>query len=89
MSSVPVNDGCVTSAPLTIPALLARSCQEFGTATYIVTPTHRLTYEEAAARSAEAACWLLNAGVGKGSRVGLFFPKSNDQNLWMSLGEAA
>jgi acyl-CoA synthetase (AMP-forming)/AMP-acid ligase II len=72
----------VTNAPLTIPALLAQSCREFGAATYVVTPTDRISYADAAERSALAARWLLHAGVGKGSRVGLFFANSTDWVIW-------
>lgn len=59
------------SSPLTIPALLKRSAREFGQLTYLVTPTYRLSYQEAEQRSAHVARRLLSEGVGKGSRVGL------------------
>ena len=36
----------------TIPALLEHAVREFGKDTYLVTPTDRLTYEEADRRSA-------------------------------------
>ncbi|MGV0742957.1 class I adenylate-forming enzyme family protein [Mycolicibacterium sp. XJ870] len=72
----------MTQAPLTIPALLERSVREFGQATYLVTPTARLTYEAAEQRSARAARWLLHKGVGKGSRVGLFFANGTDWIVW-------
>jgi acyl-CoA synthetase (AMP-forming)/AMP-acid ligase II len=66
----------------TIPALLARATREFGRDTYLVTPTDRLTYEQADARSAQVACWLLGAGVGKGTRVGLFFANGVEWVSW-------
>ena len=72
----------VTHEPLTIGALLARSCREFGSARYVVTRTDQLTYQDADRRSADAARWLLNAGIGKGSRVGLFFPNSTEWVIW-------
>jgi acyl-CoA synthetase (AMP-forming)/AMP-acid ligase II len=72
----------VTPSPLTIGALLERAAREFGQDTYLVTPTERLTYRDAAARSAEMARFLLHAGVGKGTRVGLFFPNGVDWVLW-------
>jgi acyl-CoA synthetase (AMP-forming)/AMP-acid ligase II len=72
----------VTQPPLTIPALLQRSAREFGQDTYLVTPTDRLTYRDAAERSAEIARFLLHSGVGKGTRVGLFFPNGVDWVLW-------
>ncbi|CAN5659549.1 class I adenylate-forming enzyme family protein [soil metagenome] len=66
----------------TIPALLARAVREFGADTYLVTPTERLTYTDADQRSADVARRLLQAGVGKGSRVGLFFPNGADWVIW-------
>jgi acyl-CoA synthetase (AMP-forming)/AMP-acid ligase II len=68
--------------PLTIPALLAQSVRLFGQETYVVTPSERLTYEEAEQRSADIARWLLEAGVGKGSRVGLFFTNGVEWITW-------
>ncbi len=68
--------------PLTIPALLAHSARAFGQKTYVATPTERLTYEDAERRSAHVARWLLHAGVGKGSRVGLFFTNGVEWITW-------
>ena len=75
-------DRRVTQTPPTIPALLQRSAREFGGEAYLVTPTERLTYQEAEQRSADAARWLLQEGVGKGARVGLFFANGVD---WVDL----
>lgn len=72
----------MTPSPLTIPALLAHSCREFGNTTYLITPTERLTYLEAEQRSAHVARRLLHDGVGKGSRVGLFFANGADWVIW-------
>ncbi|MDH6194181.1 acyl-CoA synthetase (AMP-forming)/AMP-acid ligase II [Mycobacterium frederiksbergense] len=72
----------MTQPPLTIPALLRRSVAEFGQCTYLVTPTARLTYAQAEQRSAHLARWLLHEGIGKGSRVGLFFPNGADWVTW-------
>lgn len=66
----------------TIPALLTRASTEFGDHTYLVTPTDRLTYREADQRSGDLARWLLHRGVGKGTRVGLFFPNGVDWIVW-------
>ncbi|MET0704318.1 MAG: class I adenylate-forming enzyme family protein [Mycobacterium sp.] len=66
----------------TIPALLARRVRESGQDTYLVTPTERLTYSAAEHRSAAVARRLLYAGVGKGTRVGLFFPNGVDWVIW-------
>ncbi len=56
--------------------------REFGRETYVVTPTDRLTYAEADQRSARLARWLLAQGVGKGTRVGLFFANDVDWVAW-------
>src|SRR5690242_16016331 len=66
----------------TVPALLRRCVSEFGTQTYVVTPTDRLTYEQAEQRSAQVARRLLAAGVGKGTRVGLFFANGVEWIVW-------
>jgi acyl-CoA synthetase (AMP-forming)/AMP-acid ligase II len=72
----------VTELRPTVPALLARATDDFGEHAYLVTPTDRLTYREAWERSADLACGLLAEGVGKGTRVGLFFPNGVDWVLW-------
>jgi acyl-CoA synthetase (AMP-forming)/AMP-acid ligase II len=66
----------------TIPALLRRCAREFGADDYVVTPTERLTYAQAEERSAVIARRLLHAGVGKGDRVGLFFPNGVEWITW-------
>ncbi|MGV0718346.1 class I adenylate-forming enzyme family protein [Mycolicibacterium sp. XJ662] len=72
----------MTLPDLTVPALLHRSARDFGQHTYLVTPTGRLTYQQAEQRSAHIARWLLGEGVGKGARVGLFFPNGADWVVW-------
>lgn len=72
----------VTDAPLTAPALLARAATMFGEHTYVVSPTDRMTYTDAERRSASLARWLLAAGVGKGARVGIFFPNDVEWIEW-------
>lgn len=69
-------------APLTIPALLARAAHHAGDHTYLVTPTGTLTFAEAQRSSAEIARQLLSMGVGKGTRVGLFYPNGTDWVTW-------
>ena len=66
----------------TLPALLHRAATEFGDDDYVVTPTERMTFADAELRSAHAARWLLARGVGKGTRVGLFFPNGVDWIVW-------
>ncbi len=75
-------DQRMADAPLTVPALLRRCVDDFGGQTYVVTPTDRLTYEQAELRSAAIARWLLAQGVGKGSRVGLFFSNGVEWVIW-------
>jgi acyl-CoA synthetase (AMP-forming)/AMP-acid ligase II len=75
-------DRRVTDPRPTLPALLARSVREFGQETYVITPTDRLTYEEAERGSAHIARRLLHEGVGKGTRVGLFFANGVDWIVW-------
>nr|MDT0664417.1 AMP-binding protein [Micromonospora sp. DSM 115978] len=72
----------VGGARPTIPDLLHRSVSQFGAADYIVSPTDRLTYADAELRSASVARWLLREGVGKGSRVGLFFTSGAEWATW-------
>ena len=66
----------------TLPALLHRGAREFGSQPYVVTSHDRLTYAEAEQRSALFARRLLGEGVGKGSRVGLFFPNGVEWVVW-------
>ncbi len=66
----------------TIGALLQRAARSFGDVDYMVTPDGRLSYTEAEARSAVIAARLLDAGVGKGTRIGLFFTSGIDWVLW-------
>jgi acyl-CoA synthetase (AMP-forming)/AMP-acid ligase II len=68
--------------PLTVPALLAHRVRGSGQDTYVITPDGRLTYQEAETGSADIARRLLAAGIGKGSRVGLFFPNGIDWISW-------
>jgi acyl-CoA synthetase (AMP-forming)/AMP-acid ligase II len=75
-------DRRVTEPRPTVPALLQRCVREFGHQAYVVTPTDRLTYEQAEQRSAAVARWLLGRGVGKGSRVGLFFANGVEWVVW-------
>ena len=66
----------------TIGAALTRAAAEFGDVDYVVTNTDRITYAQAERRSALLARRLLAHGVGKGTRVGLFYPNGTDWVLW-------
>jgi acyl-CoA synthetase (AMP-forming)/AMP-acid ligase II len=57
----------------TVGASLRRAAQEFGDGDFVVLPDRVLTFADAEARSRELAKVMLAAGLGKGSRVGLFF----------------
>ncbi|HEX6238760.1 MAG TPA: long-chain fatty acid--CoA ligase, partial [Acidimicrobiales bacterium] len=58
---------------------LARTCAErWGGKTFAVLGGERITYGEAAARSARLAKGLLVSGVGKGTRIGLLAPNGPD-----------
>lgn len=72
----------MTTQALTIPALLARSASAFGDHTYLITPTERLSYSAAAQQSGIVARQLLARGIGKGTRVGLFFPNGAQWVIW-------
>jgi acyl-CoA synthetase (AMP-forming)/AMP-acid ligase II len=77
--------GTITGVPEprpTVAALLERAAAEHGDHTYVIDPADRLTYRQARQRSARAARWLLAHGVGKGTRVGLFFPNSVEWIVW-------
>jgi acyl-CoA synthetase (AMP-forming)/AMP-acid ligase II len=57
---------------------LRRAAERFGDRDYVVTPTHRLTFTRAEEQSRRLAGRLLQAGVGKGTRVGILFPQGPD-----------
>jgi acyl-CoA synthetase (AMP-forming)/AMP-acid ligase II len=62
--------------------LLATAVREHGDDVYLVTPTERLTYAQAERRSALIARRLLLSGIGKGVRVGLYFPNDVEWVVW-------
>jgi acyl-CoA synthetase (AMP-forming)/AMP-acid ligase II len=57
----------------TIPAALHRAAEEMGDRPFIVTPARRMTYAEAETSSRHLALRMVAAGMGKGTRVGLYF----------------
>ena len=57
----------------TIGAALRRAATRFGDRDFIVMPDRSMTFAEAEARSRELGKAMLEAGLGKGSRIGLFF----------------
>jgi acyl-CoA synthetase (AMP-forming)/AMP-acid ligase II len=66
----------------TVGELLKSAARAFGDQDYVVSGTGRLSYAEAEARSGAIAARLLAEGVGKGTRVGLFFTGGTDWVLW-------
>ena len=65
----------------TVPALLAQAVERFGNREYIVSATERLTFREADERSALLARRLVDAGAGKGTRIGIVLPSGVDFTL--------
>ncbi len=58
--------------PPTIPAVLRHTVDAWGDRDFIVMPDRRMTYADAEAASRRVAALMLAAGMGKGTRVGLF-----------------
>lgn len=63
--------------PPTVPRLLAAGRDRFGSNECVVTPTDRVTYADLEARSKVLAARLVEAGVGKSTRVGIMFPNGS------------
>jgi acyl-CoA synthetase (AMP-forming)/AMP-acid ligase II len=57
----------------TIPDALHRAADEWGDRPFIVTPDRRMTFAEAERSSRNLALRMIAAGMGKGTRVGLYF----------------
>jgi acyl-coenzyme A synthetase/AMP-(fatty) acid ligase len=69
----------------TVPRLLETGRQRFGDNDCVVTPQGRLTFSELDQLSQRLAARLLQAGVSKGSRVGILFPNGIEWVLaWAS-----
>src|SRR5689334_16241632 len=62
----------------TVPELVHDAARRFGDKTYLVADDARLTYREVQARSGALAKGLLAEGIGKGARVGILIPNSDD-----------
>lgn len=58
----------------TLPALLDHCMATHPDRGLLIADDERITYREAIAQSALLACQLLDAGVGKGTRIGMLFP---------------
>jgi acyl-CoA synthetase (AMP-forming)/AMP-acid ligase II len=57
----------------TIPEVLRRAAHQWGDHDFIVTPDRRMTYTQAEQGSRALAKRMIDAGMGKGTRVGLYF----------------
>jgi acyl-CoA synthetase (AMP-forming)/AMP-acid ligase II len=64
--------------PLTIPALLRRQADLFGSRVLLACDDDVLTYAEADRRSRALARGLLAVGAGKGTHVGLLYPNGSE-----------
>ena len=62
----------------TIPVVLRRASEEFGDSDYIVMPDARISFREAEHASRQLAKRLLNADIGKGTRVGIHLATGPD-----------
>jgi acyl-CoA synthetase (AMP-forming)/AMP-acid ligase II len=62
----------------TIGAALRRAVERFGDREFVVLPDRRMTFAEAERRSRALADEMILAGVGKGTRIGLFFTYGHD-----------
>jgi acyl-CoA synthetase (AMP-forming)/AMP-acid ligase II len=62
----------------TFAAAVRRAAELFGDDDFIVLPSERLSFAEAEQRSRQLARRMLAAGVGKGTRVGLYFTYSTE-----------
>jgi acyl-CoA synthetase (AMP-forming)/AMP-acid ligase II len=60
----------------TVPELLHARVATYPETELLVTPTERLTYQQAEQRSREVARRMLSAGIGKNTRVGVLFPNT-------------
>jgi len=70
----------------TVAEALRRAVQDYPDIDYLVSLDERWTFAEAEERSAHIARRLLAAGVGKGTRVGLFFTYGGEWLLlWLAL----
>jgi acyl-CoA synthetase (AMP-forming)/AMP-acid ligase II len=69
----------------TVPELLRAGRERHGDRECVITPEGRLGYAELDERSRALAARLLDAGVGKGTRVGILLPNGIDWVLaWMA-----
>src|ERR1700734_3769238 len=73
MSVVPVPE---LGYKATVGGCVRRAAELFGDRDFVVLPDRRITFEEADLASRAVAKRMLAAGIGKGTRVGLFYTYS-------------
>lgn len=61
---------------LTLPQVLDRSAESFGSALFVSDSSRCLTFEELARSSVRCAAWLAERGIGPGMNVVLYLPNS-------------
>jgi acyl-CoA synthetase (AMP-forming)/AMP-acid ligase II len=67
-------DGPQLEYSATVSAVLHRAVEEFRDRRFVVTPERRMTFAEAEFSSRQLAKRMLAAGMGKGTRVAVYFP---------------
>lgn len=75
MTPVPVPD---IGYPATIGASLRRAARLYGDRDFVVLPDRRLSFADAERRSRALSRRMLAAGIGKGTRVGIFYTYSTE-----------
>lgn len=61
---------------MTLPQVLDRSAERFGSAPFVSDASRILTFEELARSSVRCAAWLAEQGIGPGMNVLLYLPNS-------------
>jgi acyl-CoA synthetase (AMP-forming)/AMP-acid ligase II len=73
--------------PPTLPSLLNQAVERFGDDDYVVMPDRRVSFAEAQTASRKLAKRMLEAGVGKGTRVAIILPTGIDWVIaWLAAG---
>ena len=75
-SDQPLGEDVVDLSRATLPALLQRSTEHFSDRLFVVTDGEEFSYAQVERASRRLALWLLESGLGKGSRIGILMPNS-------------
>lgn len=68
----------VPDYPATVPNMLHNACTQYGDLEWLIRSEERTSFKEVERRSAKLALALLQAGVGKGTRVAVVLPDGPD-----------